>query len=44
MTADAFEEDIRKSREAGMDAHLSKPIEPGIMYEMLARYLGKGEE
>lgn len=44
MTADAFEEDIRKSREAGMDAHLSKPIEPGIMYEMLARYLGKGDE
>lgn len=26
MTADAFEEDIQKTAEAGMDAHLTKPI------------------
>lgn len=26
MTADVFDEDIHKSREAGMDGHLSKPI------------------
>lgn len=26
MTADVFNEDIHKSRDAGMDAHLSKPI------------------
>ena len=27
MTANVFEEDVRKSLDAGMDAHLSKPIE-----------------
>ena len=27
MTADAFADDIRKSEEAGMNAHISKPID-----------------
>ncbi|MCR5719648.1 MAG: response regulator [Lachnospiraceae bacterium] len=27
MTANAFDEDVKKSKEAGMNAHLSKPIE-----------------
>ena len=26
MTADAYEEDVRKTRETGMNAHLIKPI------------------
>ena len=26
MTANAFLEDVKKSKEAGMDAHLSKPV------------------
>jgi two-component system sensor histidine kinase/response regulator len=29
MTANAFDEDVEKSRAAGMNAHLSKPIRPG---------------
>lgn len=36
MTANAFEDDIRMSRKAGMNAHLSKPIEPDKLYKTLA--------
>lgn len=35
MTANAFEEDIKKSLEAGMVAHLAKPIEPQRLYYTL---------
>lgn len=41
MTANAFEEDIRKSLQAGMNAHLTKPIEPRIFYITLHRFLTK---
>lgn len=41
MTANAFEEDVKKSLEAGMDAHLSKPIEPALLYQTLARLITK---
>lgn len=37
MTANAFEEDIRHCREAGMNTHLSKPIEPKLLYDTLQR-------
>ena len=42
MTANAYEEDVQKSREAGMNAHLSKPIEPEILYETLRRFVAHG--
>ena len=35
MTANAFDEDIEKSKAAGMNAHLAKPIEPERMYKTL---------
>ena len=35
MTANAFEEDVRQSMEAGLNAHLTKPVEPGLLYETL---------
>ena len=35
MTANAFEEDVRKSFEAGMNAHLSKPVDVRQMYSVL---------
>ena len=41
MTADTYEEDVKKSRDSGMNAHLSKPIEPQQLYESLARFLSK---
>lgn len=37
MTANAFEEDIRKSKKAGMDAHLAKPINPQMLYSELKK-------
>ena len=39
MTANAFEEDMRKSAEAGMDMHLTKPIEPATLYRTIAEIL-----
>lgn len=39
MTANAFEEDIRKSRAAGMNEHLSKPIEPDKLYHALNKLI-----
>lgn len=35
MTANAFVEDIRRSREAGMNEHCSKPIDPDRLQEIL---------
>jgi len=35
MTANAFEEDVKKSLEAGMNGHLSKPIDIKKMYALL---------
>lgn len=35
MSANAFEEDISKSLQAGMNAHLSKPVEADVLYETL---------
>ena len=39
MTANAFEEDVQASREAGMNAHLAKPIEPQRLYETILSFL-----
>jgi PAS domain S-box-containing protein len=39
MTANAFEEDGRRCIEAGMDAHVSKPLEPDGLLKILSRWL-----
>ena len=39
LTANAFEEDLRQCLEAGMDAHLSKPVEIELLKETLNRLL-----
>jgi signal transduction histidine kinase len=41
MTANAFAEDIRKSLEAGMNAHLSKPIKPNQLYQTLEHFVSR---
>ncbi len=35
MTANAFDEDVQKSKAAGMNAHLAKPVEPEKMIQTL---------
>lgn len=38
MTANAYEEDIQNTRKAGMDAHLSKPIDIGLLLKTLSEF------
>ncbi len=37
LTANAFDEDVQRSLQAGLNAHLSKPVEPDILFNTLAR-------
>ncbi|MDD2956650.1 MAG: ATP-binding protein [Oscillospiraceae bacterium] len=39
MTANAFQEDLEESRAAGMNEHLSKPIDPPALYAALLRHM-----
>ena len=41
MTANAFSEDIFAARQAGMNEHLSKPIELSKMYHVLKRWISR---
>jgi CheY-like chemotaxis protein len=40
MTANVLEEDIRRAMEAGMNAHLGKPIDLGSMLLVLREQMG----
>jgi len=45
LTAHALEEDVRRTRQAGMDAHLNKPLTGKMLREIMAMWLpGRGEE
>ena len=35
LTANAFDDDVQRSIQAGMNAHLSKPVEPELLFEKL---------
>ncbi len=35
LTANAFDEDVQRSMQAGLNAHLSKPVEPDSLFETL---------
>lgn len=44
MTAHALEEDRRKSLNAGMNDHLTKPLDPDIIFPVIARWLGQSSD
>ena len=35
LTANAFDEDVQRSMQAGLNVHLSKPVEPEVLFEAL---------
>ena len=39
MSANAFEEDVKKSIASGMNAHLSKPLDIVNMMDVMQKYL-----
>ncbi|MBQ7477030.1 MAG: response regulator [Selenomonadaceae bacterium] len=39
LTANAFDEDVQRSLQAGMNAHLTKPVEPEHLYETLKEFI-----
>lgn len=44
LTANAFDEDVQRSLQAGLNAHLSKPVQPESLFETLEFYIGKREK
>ncbi|MBR2576151.1 MAG: response regulator, partial [Firmicutes bacterium] len=43
LTANAFDEDVQRSMQAGLNAHLSKPVEPEALFETLESLIGHRE-
>lgn len=41
MTADAFSEDIQRSKECGMNEHIAKPLDMNRLMQILDRYLNQ---
>ncbi len=39
LTANAFDEDVRRSMQAGLNAHLSKPVEAEVLYKTLEDFI-----
>ncbi|MBO6108366.1 MAG: response regulator [Eubacterium sp.] len=39
LTANAFDEDVQRSLQAGLNAHLSKPVQPDVLFETLENLL-----
>lgn len=43
MTADAFDDDVQKCTDAGMNAHISKPIDPETLYGTIAAEVNRAK-
>ena len=39
LTANAFDEDVQRSMQAGLNAHLSKPVEPDMLFKTMGDLL-----
>lgn len=44
MTADAYEEDVRRTIDAGMNAHLTKPVQPEKLFQILRKYSDRNKQ
>ena len=44
MTADAFAGDVRRCMDAGMNAHMAKPVDPERLSQTLAAFYARGKE
>ncbi len=40
LTANAFDEDVQRCLQAGMNAHLSKPVQPEVIFATLKEFIG----
>ena len=43
LTANAFDEDVQRSLQAGLNAHLTKPVEPDTLYQTLEELIYEAE-
>ena len=41
LTANAFDEDVQQSLQAGLNAHLTKPVQPDILFETLENLIAE---
>ena len=41
MTANAYDSDVEACMQAGMNGHISKPIDPAVMYQTIAKQFQK---
>ena len=44
LTANAFDEDVQRSLQVGMNAHLSKPVEPDHLFQTLEELIWDADE
>ena len=42
MTADAFAENVAEAHEAGMNDHISKPIDINVLFDTIKKYSARG--
>ena len=43
LTANAFDEDVQRSMQAGLNAHLTKPVEPELLFDTLEKLIPGGK-
>ena len=44
LTANAFDEDVRNSMEAGMNGHMAKPVDPDLLFDSLRHLVPEHKE
>ena len=44
LTANAFDEDVQRSLQVGMNAHLSKPVEPDLLYQTMEELIWEADQ